>query len=244
MPPFFSLPHIEDCLKRIRAYAGGVCLIDTKKAKLVWLHHNYPVYFVHKDDLPLSWYLVKAAETDSEITYNVTVGLEHSSRLSESVVLYRTGPLQDLALVKFHKMDSWFEEDEEIFIHPRDSYKRIDILQSSRHVRIEVNGIEIANTRAPRLLFETNLPMRIYMPKTDCRMDLWERSTTATGCPYKGVANYYNVVLSSGEIFQDVVWWYPTTTTEASAIRGFVAFFDEKVDVWVDGEKQQRPPNV
>ena len=81
------------------------------------------MYFVQKDDLPLSWYLVKAAETDSEITYNVTVGLEHSNRLSESVVLYKTGQIQDLALVKFHKMDSWFEEDEEIFIHPRDPYK-------------------------------------------------------------------------------------------------------------------------
>ncbi|KAF9475971.1 DUF427-domain-containing protein [Pholiota conissans] len=242
MPAFFPLPHVEDCHKRIRAYICGVCLIDTRKAKLVWLHHHYPTYFVLKDDLPLSWYLSVASTTDTETIYNVSAGgAPYDEKTRGAVILYLTGPLQGLALIKFSAMDAWFEEDEEIFIHPKDPYKRIDILQSSRHVRIEVNGIEIANTRAPRLLFETGLPVRTYIPKTDCRMDLWVPSMTQTGCPYKGMANYYNVVLSSGETFRDIVWVYPNTTAEASAIRGFVAFFDEKVDVWVDGEKQSPP---
>ena len=95
------------------------------------------MYFVQKDDLPLSWYLVKAAETDSEITYNVTVGLEHSNRLSESVVLYKTGQLQDLALVKFHKMDSWFEEDEEIFSE--------DDVDTSTPLTIDVDNADVDN---------------------------------------------------------------------------------------------------
>jgi uncharacterized protein (DUF427 family) len=140
----------------------------------------------------------------------------------------------------------------------------VDILQSSRHVRIEVNGLEIANTRAPHLLFETGLPVRTYIPKTDCRMDLWEPSDTMTACPYKvrhfqashllsrytidvffdvnqGEAKYYDIVLSSGETIKDAIWWYPTTTLECASIRAFVAFYDEEVDVWVDGEKQERP---
>ena len=65
------------------------------------------------------------------------------------------------------------------------NYQRVDILQSSRHIRIEINGIEIANTRAPRLLFETGLPARAYIPKTDCRMDLWTPSTHTSACAYK-----------------------------------------------------------
>ncbi|KAF8150182.1 hypothetical protein B0H34DRAFT_667181 [Crassisporium funariophilum] len=239
MSTFFpSLPHVEDCHKRIRAYLGGVCIIDTKRAKFVWLHRYYPTYFFLKDDLP-NWYLEAETSSPDSLVYNVNVGGNPNG--FKAIELHLTGDLAGLAMINFAAMDSWFEEDEETFIHPKDPYKRIDILQSSRHVRIEVDGIEIANTRAPRLLFETGLPVRTYIPKTNCRMDLWEASALKTGCPYKGEAHYYNVVLSSGKSFGDVVWWYPNTTLECAAIRGYVAFFDEKVDVWIDGEKQERP---
>ncbi|KAF5326684.1 hypothetical protein D9619_003962 [Psilocybe cf. subviscida] len=236
----FPLPHIEDCPKRIRVYTGGVCLIDTKKAKYVWLHPHYPTYFVPQEELPMKWYLQHAGETEHEIQYHVLAGLQPNS--APSITLYKTGALAGLAVVKFDAMEAWFEEDEQIFIHPRDPYKRVDIVQSSRHIRVEAGGVEVANSRAPRMVFETGLPVRYYIPKTDCRMDLWEVSPTKTGCPYKGVASYYNIVLSSGEIIRDVVWWYPTTVVEASALRGFVAFYDEKLDVWIDGEKQERGP--
>ncbi|KDR68575.1 hypothetical protein GALMADRAFT_256838 [Galerina marginata CBS 339.88] len=239
---FPSLPHVEDCAKRIRVYHKGVCLIDTKKAKFIWLHPYYPVYGFLKADLP-SWYLKvedkNPAENATEVHIGLTVGGDPN--LKDVITFYLTGPLEGLATIKFDAVDAWFEEDEQIFLHPRDPYKRIDILQSSRHVRVEVNGVEIANTRAPRLLFETGLMVRTYIPKTDCRMDLWQPSTLTTKCPYKGTANYYSVVLSSGETFEDIVWWYPTTTHESSSILGFVVFYDEKVDVWVDGEKQERP---
>ena len=108
-------------------------------------------------------------------------------------------------------------------------------------------------------MFETGLPVRAYIPKTDCRMDLWTPSTHTTRCPYKvrtylaglaaalnatgvlqGIASYYNIVLLSGDTFENIIWWYPNTTVECSAIKGFVAFFDERLDVWVDGEKQER----
>ncbi|PPQ98157.1 hypothetical protein CVT26_003203 [Gymnopilus dilepis] len=233
-----SLPHIEDCQKRVRVYSNGVCLIDTKKARLVWLHNKYPAYGFIREDLP-SWYLRVASETENEIVFDVTLG--HNPKLLRVITYYLKGPLQGIAIAKFDAFDAWFEEDEEIFVHPKDPYKRIDILQSSRHIRIEVNGIEVANTRAPRLLFETGLPVRTYIPKTDCRMDLWQPSDLTTGCPYKGNASYYNIVLSSGETFDNIVWWYPTTTLESAPIRGYVAFYDEKVDMWVDGEKQVRP---
>jgi len=149
--------------------------------------------------------------------------------------------LAGLATVDFSTMDAWFEEEEQIFVHPKDPYKRVDVLQSSRHVRVEVNGVVLADTRNPRLLFETGLPVRTYIPKTDCRMDLWKPSDLKSECPYKGEAHYYDVVLPSDEKFKDIVWWYPNTTLESTPIRGFVAFFDERVNVWVNGEKQESP---
>jgi uncharacterized protein (DUF427 family) len=121
-----------------------------------------------------------------------------------------------------------------------------------------VNGIEVANTRSPRLLYETSLPVRTYIPKTHCRMDLLVPSELKTACPYKvsdiffnlechiyriaqGVANYYNVKVSENTTVDNIVWWYRNPNLECAAINGYVAFYDEKVDVWVDDVKQTRP---
>ena len=61
----------------------------------------------------------------------------------------------------------------------------MDVLQSSRHIRVLVDGVEVANTTKPRLLFETSLPVRTYIPKTDVRMDLLAPTDLTTACPYK-----------------------------------------------------------
>jgi len=238
---FPSLPHIEDYSKRVRAYINGVCIIDTKKAKLVWLHRYYPKYYFSdfNFDSPYISGAPKEVDGDKKV-YTINVGQSGPRTLT----LYTAGKLAGLATVEFSAMDAWFEEDEEIFIHAKDPYKRVDILQSSRHVRVEVNGVILAETRSPRLLYETGLAVRTYIPKTDCRMDLWVASDLTTGCPYKGTAHYYDVILPSGEKFKDIIWWYPTTILETAPIRGYVAFYDEKVDVWVDGVKQERPGPV
>ncbi|KAH9481142.1 hypothetical protein JR316_0005662 [Psilocybe cubensis] len=239
MPPIaLTYPHVEDCQKRIRAFFVGVCLIDTSRAKLVWLDNGHPVYAFTREDLP-SWYLTIASESPEEIRFIIKLGPEDGRE--PSIVFYLQGPLIGLGFLKFDAVDAWFEEEEQIFVHPRDPYKRIDVLQSSRHVRIEVNGIEIANTRCPIMLFETGHPMRTYIPKTHTRLDLWVPSGHQTTCPYKGVATHFNIVLSSGETFENVMWSYTNTTSESANIKGLVAFLDEKVDVWIDGELQERP---
>ena len=90
-------------------------------------------------------------------------------------------------------MDSWFEEDEEVYTHARDPYTRVDILASSRRVRVLLDGIELADSTSSMMLFETGLPVRYYLPKTHVRMDLLERSQTVTYCPYKGRADTWSV---------------------------------------------------
>jgi uncharacterized protein (DUF427 family) len=137
-------------------------------------------------------------------------------------------------------MDGWFEEDEEIFAHPRDPHHRVDVLRSSRHVQIEVDGITVADTHSPVLLFETTLPARFYLPKTDVRMDLLTPNNDSTQCPYKGTARYWN--LDTGTTtYPSFVWSYPFPTAESAKIAGLVSFYNEKVDLFVDEMPLERP---
>ena len=150
------------------------------------------------------------------------------------------GELRDAIRFDWNAMDSWFEEDEEVFVHARDPHKRIDALRSSRHVVVEIDGVPVADSSRPVLLFETGLPTRYYLPKTDVRMDLLTASDSLTRCPYKGVAEYYSVNLG-GKTYDDIVWWYRNPAHESAAIAALVAFYNEKVDHIVDGVREERP---
>ncbi|KAG6821313.1 hypothetical protein H0H93_000174 [Arthromyces matolae] len=207
-----SLPVIEDSPKRIRVLFGGKFLVDSKKAKLVWEKPYYPAYFFPAEEIPKEFLMLRRKDAGVEV-FDVVVG-ERQAPSALSLYSSEAEKLDGLFTITFGAMDSWFEEDEEVFVHCKDPYKRVDVLQSSRHVRVEVDGIEVANTQKPRLLYETGL---------------------------RGEAEYYHVQVSSTAINRhDIVWWYRNPTLECAAIRGYVAFYDEKVDVWVDGEKQQR----
>ncbi|TRM64406.1 hypothetical protein BD626DRAFT_491711 [Schizophyllum amplum] len=231
--------HMEDCPKRVRVVFQGIYIIDTRKAKLVWEKPQYPTYFFPNNELP-SWYLDNLRLIPEGAVYDLAAG---AKRAVGGVTKYTnpTSPIEGFFKLDFPAMDAWFEEDEEIFVHPKDPYKRIDILQSSRHVRVEINCQVIAETRAPRMLYETTLPPRTYIPRTDCQAEMLIPSEKSTGCPYKGRANYYSVQLLTGEIVPDVAWSYRYPTQESTSIRGYICFYDEKVDLFVDGEKQVRP---
>jgi uncharacterized protein (DUF427 family) len=148
--------------------------------------------------------------------------------------------LRDAIRLEWGAMDAWFEEDEQVFTHPRDPYTRVDILPSSRHVRVEVDGVTIAESTKPTLLFETGLPARYYLPRTHVRMDLLEATDTVSHCPYKGQAEYWHV-RAGDAVHADLAWSYPTPLPESQKIAGLIAFYNEKVDLHVDGVRQERP---
>lgn len=159
--------------------------------------------------------------------------------------LYRDPPENLKALKGYYSfewnaMDGWFEEEEEIYMHARDPYKRVDVMPSSRHVQVFINGLMVADTHRPSLLFETNLPTRFYIPQEDIRMDLLQPETTHTICPYKGVASYWSV--QSGDTFKkDIAWSYLNPIPQQPTIKGLICFYNERVDLVVDGEKLARP---
>lgn len=235
----------EPGTKRVRAVFGGQVVADTLRPLMVWEVPYYPTYYVPRDDVRTG-YLVATGETahspsrgDADV-FTVRVG---DREAPGAALEYQDSPLEALkghVRLDFAAMDSWFEEDEEIFVHPRDPRTRIDILASSRHVRVEIDGVTVAESRSPRLLFETGLPTRYYLPKTDVRLDLLEPSDTITRCPYKGEAEYYSVRVGD-RLHEDVVWYYRTPLPESQKVQGLVAFYDEKVDVYLDGVKQERP---
>ncbi|WP_236788537.1 DUF427 domain-containing protein [Amycolatopsis sp. GM8] len=235
----------EHGAKRVRVVFGGKVIADTIRPLLVWEVPYYPAYYIPRTDF-VAGVLEPSANTyhspsrgDAKLS-TVRVGEREAV---DAAYEYEDSPIDELkghVRLDFAAMDNWFEEDEEIFVHPRDPHKRVDILASSRHVRIEIDGVTVAESRNPRLLFETGLPTRYYLPKTDLRLDLIEPSDTITRCPYKGEAEYYSLRVGD-QLHNDVVWYYRTTLPESQKVQGLVCFYDEKVDVFVDGVKQERP---
>jgi uncharacterized protein (DUF427 family) len=237
--------HIEDGPKRVRTYLGGELIADTKQTKLVWEVPYYPAYYLPQSDVRMellapNGHTRRSPSRGEAQNFTVKGG---DREVEDAAWHYPESPIEELrGLIRFdwEAMDAWFEEDEEVFVHPHDPYKRIDILRSSRHVEVEVNGVKIAETRSPTLLFETGLPTRYYIPKVDVRMDLLAPTETASGCAYKGFAEYWSVE-ADGQTFADLAWWYRTPLPEAVKIAGLVAFYNEKVDLIVDGERLERP---
>jgi uncharacterized protein (DUF427 family) len=141
----------------------------------------------------------------------------------------------------FAAFDEWFEEDEPIVSHPRDPFHRIDVRRSTRSVVVERDGVVLAESSRPRLLFETNLPARSYLPREDVRLDRLVPSATRTSCAYKGTTSSYWAVEGEDGRLVDVAWSYDDPLPDALEIAGLVAFFDERVDVVVDGVRRERP---
>jgi uncharacterized protein (DUF427 family) len=237
--------HTEPSAKRVRAYLGGEVVADTIHPVLVWEVPYYPAYYfpvadVRADLLEPDGGTVHSPSRGDGQTYTVTAG---GKQAPGAAVRYADSPipeLRDLMRLDWDAMDAWFEEDEEVFTHPRDPYTRIDILPSSRHVRIEVDGVTVAESSNPTLLFETGLPVRYYLPKTHVRLDLLTHTDSESHCPYKGQAEYWS--LRTGDtVREDIAWSYPTPLPESLGVAGHMAFYDEKVDVFVDGVRQERP---
>ena len=138
-------------------------------------------------------------------------------------------------------MDHWFEEDEEVFVHPRNPYTRVDALRSTRSVRIELDGEELAGSSSPVMVFETGLPTRYYLNRTEVRFEHLVPTPTVTRCPYKGTTTAYWSAVVNGVVHDDLAWCYDFPTRQLLPIAGLVAFYNERVDLFVDGELLERP---
>ncbi|WP_328711704.1 DUF427 domain-containing protein [Nocardia salmonicida] len=234
---------VETGQKRVRVYLRGKLVADTLRPLLVWEVPYYPTYYVPltdvRADLDPNGITEHSPSRGDATGYDVAV---EGMRAEGAALRYLDSPLtelKDAVRLDIAAFD-WFEEDEQVFVHPRDPYSRVDILGSSRHVRVEIDGVTVADSHSPRILFETGLPARYYLPLTDVRMDLLTASDTHTSCPYKGTADYWNVRVGDTD-HPDVVWIYRTPLPESQKVAGLACFYNEKVDIYLDGVRQDRP---
>ena len=234
---------IEQSDRRVRVMLGGEIVADTTRPLLVWEVPYFPTYYFPEADVKTDL-LVATGETRRSPSRGEAAQYVVKVNGAEGAAYSFPEPkIEEIAAhyaFVWKTMDHWFEEDEEVFVHPRDPYTRIDILPSSRRVRVEIDGETVADSTNASFLFETGLPTRYYMPKTDVRFDLLTPTDTRTACPYKGTARYWSVTVD-GETHEDIVWGYDAPLPESQKITGLVCFYNEKVDVYVDEELQAKP---
>jgi uncharacterized protein (DUF427 family) len=239
--------YFEASPRRVRVVFNGETVADSRRVKLLHETGLLPIYYFPEEDVrtdlleetdhtthcpfkgDASYWSVRVGDTAAEnAVWSYPEPLESAPPLAGYLAFY------------WRMMDAWYEEGEQVFVHPRDPYHRIDVLDSDCHVKVMLNGELIAETDRPKILFETGLPPRYYIPPEDVRTELLLPSETQTFCPYKGGASYRSV-RAAGETFEDLVWYYPEPTPETAKMQGCLCFFNEKVDLEVDGEAHERP---
>jgi uncharacterized protein (DUF427 family) len=244
-----SVLRHEPIERRVRAHVGSETIIDTTRAILVWEPRRVcPSYAVPADDIRAQ--LSEAPATNGQVDGVLHPGIPfdvHTTAGEPVSIEDRVGAGfrladEDLAgyvELDFAAFDEWYEEDERIAGHPRDPFHRVDVRQSARRVRLEVEGEVVAETTRARLVCETSLPMRFYLPREDVRAEL-QPSSLRTYCPYKGEASYWSVD-AGGVRHDDLGWTYEQPLPDVVALTGLVAFWDERVDLFLDGERRGRP---
>lgn len=226
----------------VKGEIAGETIVNSKQAMLVWEHEKYPFYYFPKEDIQTDFLEPTGRGHNGRQTWHIKVGSHEVNNAAYGYLNLKgeAAELNGLICFRWDKVDHWFEEAEEVFVHARDPYKRIDTLQSTRHIKVVIDGLVVAEDRQPYLLFETGLPTRYYLHPDDVKKEHLTATSTRTQCPYKGEAVYWTVRVNGRE-YKDLVWSYPDPIPEIPKIKGLLCFFNEKVDIYVDGELEQRP---
>jgi uncharacterized protein (DUF427 family) len=237
--------RIEPNPRRVRGTIDQLTVVDSTEVALVWEHAYYPVWYVPVDDVAGT--LRPAGDpqpTDRRgPAQPVDLVLDDGRVVADAGLVHLEAPdevLRDRVRLRWEALDRWFEETEEVFIHPRSPYARVDALPSDARVVVRVDGTVVADSSRPVILYETGLPPRFYLPPADVRMDLLTPSPTSTGCPYKGQARYWDVTVD-GTGHGDLAWGYDRPLPESAPVAGLICFYDEQDPVQLDVQITDHP---
>ncbi len=244
-----AIAEFEASQRWVRVKFGGETIADSTQVMVLRRASRLPVYCFPREDVRMD--LMEITQHSSEFppqgtaTYwNIKVGDKTTDNAAWCFLdpADPWQPLKNYIIFEWGKMDAWFEEDEEVFVHLRDPYHRIDVLQSSRHLRIVVGDETVAETRRAMFLFETGFPTRYYIQREDCRMDLLEPTDNQTRCPYKGIASSYWSIVAGGKILENCVWSYSDPLPANYKIKDYLCFYNERVDaIYVNDELASKP---
>jgi len=242
--PFIVTPGtVQPGQRRVRAFSAGDLVADAVAPLLVWEHPHYPQYFFLERDLEVELQPVGKGPRSKVLgpseLFDVVIGERVLPKAARRFPEAPVEAMREAFTLTWSSFDTWLEEDEVVFTHPRSPYVRIDALASSRHVRVVLNGEVVADSSRPVVLYETGLGPRYYLPRVDVRMDLLTPTATESHCPYKGTASYWSLAVG-GTAIADVLWGYETPLPEAAKVAGMVAFWPEKdaaLEFSVDGRR-------
>lgn len=230
MPWEAPLPYVEPSPRRVRVRLGDTVIADSERVQLLVQYGpaGLPTYYLPRADVRPDVLVDETADG-----WSVVAG----GRRAEAAAWGNDefAALKDHVTFSWETLD-WYEEDEPVHVHARDPHHRVDTVRSSRRVEVFIGTEKVADSVRPLLLFETSLPTRYYLPFADVRTDRLTASETVSRCPYKGRARYW-----SHPAVPDVAWSYPDPIPENPKIRDLVAFYNERVDIVVDGVPQPRP---
>lgn len=244
--------RVEPAPRRVRGWLGGEQIFDTSRARYVWEWPNYPQYYIPVGDIGERFLIDEGRQQQRQQGIARRFGL-HAGGVQRpgAAWVFTDEAIEGISgTVRFRwdGLDAWYEEDEQIFVHPRNPYVRVDALRSHRHVRVELDGLTLAESHTPILVFETGLPTRYYLDRTDVALEHLRQTDTQAACPYKGVTTGYWSFAPSGrepraarKEHRDVAWCYDFPTRQLLPIAGLIAFYNEKVDLVVDGVRLERP---
>jgi uncharacterized protein (DUF427 family) len=226
----FPPPSVEPTPRRVRVRLGTTVVADSTRAQLLIQFGPgiLPTYYLPAEDVRPGVLVDEDAGR-----WSVVAGGRRAEGAAWSTDDFPE--LKGMVTFSWETLD-WYEEDEQVYAHARPPYSRVDTLRSSRRVEVFIDGDRVAGSVRPLLLFETGLPTRYYLPFADVRMDLLTPSETISYCPYKGRARYF-----SHPLVADVAWSYPDPIPENPKIRDLLCFYNERVDLVIDGEPVERP---
>ena len=233
----------EDFPKRVRVEWNGVTIADSRRVKTLHETGKLMVFYFRREDVDME--RLERTDHRSECPHKGTASywtIRAGGRSAENAVWSYENPIASASFLAgylafvFEKMDAWYQEDEQVYAHPRDPYHRFDVHRSSRHVVVRHAGVVIAESGKPRILFETGTATRYYLPPADVRTELLKPSETVSQCPYKGDGQHWNLTVE-GITVRDAAWTLPAPLGEADMVAGFFCFYPTKVEVEVDRER-------
>ena len=246
-----SIPEFEESQRWVRTTFGGETIADSTRVMVLRRANRLPVYCFPKEDVRTD--LMEKTQHSAEFPPQGTAtywSIKVGDIIAENAAWCFHSPtdgwqsLEDYMIFEWGEMDAWYEEEEEVFVHLRDPYHRVDILKSSRHIRIVVEGKTVAETSRPLLLFETGFPTRYYIPREDIRTDILEPSDLKTRCPYKGIASSYWSIKVGDKRLENCAWSYHDPLPGAYKIKDYVCFYNERMDAIYVNNKLTAKPNT
>ncbi len=236
--------RVEPVPRRVRGYCAGELIFDTTAARYVWELPYYPQYYIPLDDVRSDRLVDESHPQRSQFgPFRLNAISAGGTTVRSAARVFDSGGdglIPGYVRFEWHSLD-WFEEDERVLGHPRNPYTRVDALRSHRHVVVELGGNVLADTHCPVLLFETGLPTRYYIDRSDVDFTHLTAVQTQSLCPYKGTTTGYWSVLADGAVHADLAWSYDYPLPAVAPIAGLIAFYNEKVDITVDGIRIPRP---